>query len=372
MERDLRNEFIRLLKEDEKFRYEVLGLLGLREIVDELRKLRRDFNRYIKLSEERWKENARLWEENFKRWEENNRRWEENEKRWELNAKLWEENFKRWEENEKRWEENEKRWEENFKRWEENEKRWQENNRRWEENEKRWEINARLWEENFKRWEENEKRWQENFKRWEENEKRWELNAKLWEENFKRWEENNRRWEENEKRWKENEKRWEENDKRWELNFKLWEENFKRWEEADKKFKWLMNALTELRDAVGGGFEYYTSRVVKLLMKERGIDCDVRANVTLPIDGYKEVDIFCDEPLIVGEVTVSLRSIEEAKNQLEKLNIGVAAAEKLTNKKVYLKVLAVESAKEEVANFLKEISEKEGIYLILGRENEIF
>ena len=344
MERDLRSEFIRLLKEDERFRYEVLGLLGLREIVDELRKLRRDFNRYIKLSEERWRKNEE--------------RWRKNEKRWQENAKLWEENFKRWEENEKRWKENEKRWEENNRRWEENEKRWQENFKRWEENEKKWEINARLWEENFKRWEENEKRWQEN-------DKRWELNAKLWEENFKRWEEN-------EKRWKENEKRWEENDKRWELNFKLWEENFKRWEEADKKFKWLMNALTELRDAVGGGFEYYTSRVVKLIMKERGIDCDVRANVTLPIDGYKEVDIFCDEPLIVGEVTVSLRSIEEAKNQLEKLYIGVAAAEKLTNKKVYLKVLAVEFAKEEVANFLKEISEKEGIYLILGREIDIF
>jgi hypothetical protein len=47
MERDLRNEFIRLLKEDERFRYEVLGLLGLRDIVDELRICERKFNRYI-------------------------------------------------------------------------------------------------------------------------------------------------------------------------------------------------------------------------------------------------------------------------------------------------------------------------------------
>jgi len=156
-------------------------------------------------------------------------------------------------------------------------------------------------------------------------------------------------------------------------NFKQQEENEKRWKEStNKTFELLINIITDIRDMLGGCFEYYSARVVKSLMKERGIDCDVRANVTLPIDGYKEVDIFCDEPLIVGEVTVSLRSIEEAKNQLEKLNIGVAAAEKLTNKKVYLKVLAVEFAKEEVANFLKEISEKEGIYLILGREIEIF
>jgi hypothetical protein len=101
------------------------------------------------------------------------------------------------------------------------------------------------------------------------NEKRWRENAKLWEENFKRWEENDRRWRENEKRW---------------------QENFKRWENADKTFKWLINALTDIRDALGGGFEYYSGRVVKLLMKERGIDCDIRVNVTLPIDGYKEVD----------------------------------------------------------------------------------
>ena len=337
---DIRKELIRLLKEDESFRYEVLGLLGIRGVMDELRKLRRDFNRLIRLSERRWKENMKLWEEN-------NRRWEEN-------ARLWQENFKRWEENEKRWRENDKRWEENNKRWEENARLWEENFKRWQENDKKWELNAKLWEENFKRWEENNKRWQENDKRWEENNKRWE--------------ENNRRWEENARLWQENFKRWEENEKRWEENEKRWEENFKRWENADKTFKWLINALTDIRDALGGGFEYYSGRVIKLLMKERGIDCDIRVNVTLPVDGYKEVDIFCLDPLIVGEVTVALRSIEEAKNQLEKLNITAKAAEKFTNKKLYLKVLSVEFANEEVANYLKEKSKDEGIYLILGRE----
>jgi DNA repair exonuclease SbcCD ATPase subunit len=242
MKSEIRKEIIRLLKEDESFRYEVLGLLGIRDLMDELKKLREDFNRFIRLSE-----------------------------------------------------------------------------RRWRVNEKRWRENAKLWEENFKRWEENDRRWKENEKRWEENEKRWQ-------------------------------------------------ENFKRWENADKTFKWLINALTDIRDALGGGFEYYCGRVVKLLMKERGIDCDIKVNVTLPIDGYKEVDIFCSDPLIVGEVTVTLRSIEEAKNQLEKLNIAVNSAEKFTNKKTYLKVLSVEFANEEVANYLKEKCKEEGIYLILGRE----
>jgi hypothetical protein len=53
VESNLRKELIRLLKEDESFRYEVLGLLGIRDIMDELRKLRKDFNHFMRLGERR-------------------------------------------------------------------------------------------------------------------------------------------------------------------------------------------------------------------------------------------------------------------------------------------------------------------------------
>jgi hypothetical protein len=152
-------------------------------------------------------------------------------------------------------------------------------------------------------------------------------------------------------------------------NFKQQEENEKRWKEStNKTFELLINIITDIRDMLGGCFEYYSARVVKSLMKERGIECDIRVNVTLPVDGYKEVDIFCSDPLIVGKVAIRLRSIEEAINHLEKLSNAVKAAEKFTNKKVYLKVLSVEFTNEEVANYLKKKCKEEGIYLILGRE----
>jgi len=152
-------------------------------------------------------------------------------------------------------------------------------------------------------------------------------------------------------------------------NFKQQEENEKRWKEStNKTFELLINIITDIRDMLGGCFEYYSARVVKSLMKERGIECDIRVNVTLPVDGYKEVDIFCSDPLIVGKVAIRLRSIEEAINHLEKLSSAVKAAEKFTNKKVYLKVLSVEFTNEEVANYLKKKCKEEGIYLILGRE----
>ncbi|WP_369689098.1 hypothetical protein [Vulcanisaeta thermophila] len=134
--------------------------------------------------------------------------------------------------------------------------------------------------------------------------------------------------------------------------------------------RWIINTLNDIRDALGGGFEYYTARVIKLLLKERGIDCDVRANVTLPIDGFKEIDIFCPEPLIIGEVTVRLRSREEADNEIEKLRASVDAAERFTGRKTHLKVIAVEFVPSDVAQYLMSRAKDEGIYLIIGREYE--
>jgi len=108
---NVKKEVLKLLKEDEEFRYAVAGFLGLETILNELRSLREDFNKYVMLEERRWEENSRRWEENSKRWEESNRRWEENWRRWEESSRRWEENSKRWEENNRRWEEAYKRFE---------------------------------------------------------------------------------------------------------------------------------------------------------------------------------------------------------------------------------------------------------------------
>lgn len=76
-----KRRFLKALEEDEEFRLAVAGLLGLREVLEEIRKLREDFNRYVARSEKRWRENEKKWEENEKRWEENEKRWKEAHKR---------------------------------------------------------------------------------------------------------------------------------------------------------------------------------------------------------------------------------------------------------------------------------------------------
>ena len=175
-----------------------------------------------------------------------------------------------------------------------------------------------------------------------------------------------------ERRWREWRETWrkflEENEKRWEENRKRWEENEKRWEAQFSFNRWVRFALTEIRDALGGGFEYFAARAVEAVLRERGVECSVRVNVTLPVDGFKEVDLFCPEPLVVGEVSVAVRSVEEAEGLLEQLRRASEAGEKLTRRRPYLKVLAVEFAPRDVAEFLKARCEGEGVYLILGRD----
>ncbi len=263
------------METDEEFRLAVAGLLGLGEILQELKDLRERMDRYIKLNEKRWKKWYKTWNKFLK-------------------------------EHEIRWEENRKRWEEWYENW------------------------KKFLEENQRMWEENQKRWEENQKRWEENEKKWQT----WYETWK----------------------------------KFLEENEKRWEEQFRFNRWVQSALTEIRDALGGGFEYFVARAVEAVLRERGVECSVRVNVTLPVDGFKEVDLFCPEPLVVGEVSVAARSVEEAEGLLEQLRRSAEAAEKLTGRRVYLKVLAVEFATGDVAEHLRRRCGEEGVYLMLGRE----
>jgi anti-sigma-K factor RskA len=62
--REERLRFLRALEEDAEFRYAVAGAIGILTVVEELKKLREDFNRLAELEEKRWEENGRRWEEN--------------------------------------------------------------------------------------------------------------------------------------------------------------------------------------------------------------------------------------------------------------------------------------------------------------------
>jgi len=106
-----KKRLLKAIQEDEEFRYAVAGLLGLDAVLNDLRKLREEFNKYIEKLDNYINNTTTAFSENDRKWEENFRRWAENDKRWEENDRKWEENFRRWAENDKRWEENDRKWE---------------------------------------------------------------------------------------------------------------------------------------------------------------------------------------------------------------------------------------------------------------------
>jgi len=89
----LKSKFLELLKSDEEFRYVVAGFIGLDRVLNELKKLREDFNKLYQKSLE-----------HDKRFEEINRRFEEINKRFEIIEKKLLEHDKRFEEINKRFE----------------------------------------------------------------------------------------------------------------------------------------------------------------------------------------------------------------------------------------------------------------------------
>ncbi|MEM3406938.1 MAG: hypothetical protein QXY18_00725 [Nitrososphaerota archaeon] len=94
---------------------------------------------------------------------------------------------------------------------------------------------------------------------------------------------------------------------------------------------------------------------------------NIRVNTTLFYkDKSHEVDIFNRDPLIVGEVTTYLENIEEAKEEIGKIIDDVKFVEEMFNEKIFMSILGVANAPEEVIDFLKEECEKLKIKLFYG------
>jgi len=176
------------------------------------------------------------------------------------------------------------------------------------------------------------------------------------------------RWKDNEKRWEENWKRWEENTKRWEENERRWRENDRKWERAFEEFRWIRSALTQIQEALGVSLEFYTAQWIREWLAARGFTCNPIVHAALLIDGIKEVDVFCPDPLVVAEVKSAVPTVDEADRALEQLRRAVEAAEKFARTRIYAAVLAVETAPEEVARYLQAKAGEAGYLLVLGRK----
>ncbi|MEM2232522.1 MAG: hypothetical protein QXP81_03175 [Nitrososphaerota archaeon] len=173
--------------------------------------------------------------------------------------------------------------------------------------------------------------------------------------------------------------RLEENQNRlWENVNKLWEEvrNLREgqnrlWEEHRRLREYVKAGFRDLSLALGVTFEMHASSFLELLLEEMGYPQARVEKKYLVEDGEViEIDMFCEEPLVVGEVTTHIATAEAAKAEVEKLLRRVRLVERKYGRKVDLIVLTASTVTPEAHEELRRSSKEHGIRLVLGREIE--
>ncbi|GBC73042.1 hypothetical protein HRbin04_00438 [archaeon HR04] len=97
-------------------------------------------------------------------------------------------------------------------------------------------------------------------------------------------------------------------------------------------------------------------------MQKNGELSQDKAITSIRLDS-EEIDLFCDEPLIVGEVTSYADSVEEVDKLLRKVSV----VRNKYGKEPVRKILIISSVKEEIAGLIADKAKKSGIELIMGK-----
>ena len=185
--------------------------------------------------------------------------------------------------------------------------------------------------------------------------------------------------------WREITKLWEEVKNLREGQNKLWEEvkslregQNKLWEEVkllkvnyERMRKYMLSGFRELSASIGVAFEDHAAAFLDVLLEEMGYpDARVGRKILAYEGEAVEINLFCEEPLLVGEATVSVKSAEDAEGEIRKLLERVKIVEEKYGRKPEMIILSVARVTEEAMKALKNLTEKHGVKLILGKEIE--
>ncbi|MEM2580675.1 MAG: hypothetical protein QW077_05500, partial [Candidatus Caldarchaeum sp.] len=140
---------------------------------------------------------------------------------------------------------------------------------------------------------------------------------------------------------------------------------------VDRLEKRVSKGFAELGSALGVTYEMHANAYIQVLLEELGYpDARVGGGYVLKDGEVLEIDMFCEDPLVVGEENSRLRDEEEMNKEIAKLLERVEAASSKYHKKPFMVVLSVGVVPENLVQKLRTDAEKHGIKLILGREIE--
>jgi len=235
--------------------------------------------------------------------------------------------------------------------------------------EKLWEAQNRLWEEVKALREGQEKLWDGQNKLWEEVKQLREGQNKLWEEVKALREGQEKLWEEVKLLREGQNKLWEGQNRLWEEVKALREEQEKLWASHRRLENYMRSAFGELRTALGVTYEMHAAAYLTMMLYEMGYEKAEVVSKSFVEDGeIVEVDLFNEEPLVVGEVTLAVKDVGDAEREVEKVMRRVGLVERVFGRRVFMAVLSVANLYPEAADTLKSLAARNGIRLILGRE----
>jgi uncharacterized protein YoxC len=235
--------------------------------------------------------------------------------------------------------------------------------------EKLWEGQNRLWEEVKALGEGQEKLWDGQNKLWEEVKQLREGQNKLWEEVKALREGQEKLWEEVKLLREGQNKLWEGQNRLWEEVKALREGQEKLWASHRRLENYMRSAFGELRTALGVTYEMHAAAYLTMMLYEMGYEKAEVVSKSFVEDGeIVEVDLFNEEPLVVGEVTLAVKDVGDAEREVEKVMRRVGLVERVFGRRVFMAVLSVANLYPEAADTLKSLAARNGIRLILGRE----
>jgi len=157
---------------------------------------------------------------------------------------------------------------------------------------------------------------------------------------------------------------------------KIWEEIKKIWEEVrliridyNRMRKYIRVGFGDLGRALRVTFEDHSASFLEVLLEELGYpDARIERKVLVHDGEAVEINMFCEDPLVVGEATISIESTEDAEKEVEKLLKRVEIVEKRYGKRPMLVVLSVARPAPGVSRKLEDLAKRHGIKLVLGEE----
>lgn len=128
----------------------------------------------------------------------------------------------------------------------------------------------------------------------------------------------------------------------------------------------LTAALMDIRKALGVTLEEFARSFLRGLLEARGVPKEKLKlqSKTLRIEGEEvQINIFNEDPLIIGEVT----SLAESPEEAEKVVKRIRAVEKVYGRRPQYAFLIAQTIARRAYREIMEVAEKEGIEVIYGR-----